>query len=128
MSETTITRNIPLEVNPKFDLEYYFRRIGFTGELAATIGTLRSIHLLHAKTIPFENLNPLLRIPVQLDIDSIYQKLVVDGRGGYCFEHNLLLSHVLKTLGFQVKGLAARVLWNVPEGIMTSRGQHVASC
>jgi len=35
---------------------------------------------------------------------------------GYCFEQNLLLSHVLNGLGFKVSGLAARVLWNAPEG------------
>ena len=88
----------------------------------ATLETLRSIHLRHAQSIPFENLNPFLRIPVVLDIDSLYQKLVLDGRGGYCFEHNLLLAEVLKTLGYSVKGLGARVLWNIPEGIVTARG------
>ena len=87
-----------------------------------TLETLRSIHLHHAQSIPFENLNPFLRIPVVLDIDSLYQKLVLDRRGGYCFEHNLLLMEVLKTLGYRVKGLGARVLWNIPEGVVTARG------
>ena len=41
---------------------------------------------------------------------------------GYCFEQNLLLSHVLNGLGFKVTGLAARVLWNAPEGAITARG------
>jgi N-hydroxyarylamine O-acetyltransferase len=106
----------------KFSLEGYFQRIGYSGGAASTIETLRSIHLLHAQSIPFENLNPFLRIPVVLDIDSLYQKLVSDRRGGYCFEHNLLLAEVLKTLGYNVKGLGARVLWNIPEGIVTARG------
>jgi N-hydroxyarylamine O-acetyltransferase len=106
----------------KFNLDGYFRRIGYSGDAAPTIETLRSIHLLHAQSIPFENLNPFLRIPVVLDIDSLYQKLVLDGRGGYCFEHNLLLMEVLKTLGYRVKGLGARVLWNIPEGMVTARG------
>jgi len=47
---------------------------------------------------------------------------VRDGRGGYCFEQNLLFSHALKALGFKVTGLAARVLWNAPEGAITARG------
>lgn len=104
------------------DLEAYFQRIGYTGECMATISTLKNIHLLHPQAIAFENLNPLLRLPVKLDLASIQQKLVKSGRGGYCFEHNLLLSEVLKALGFQVKGLAARVLWNVPEGVTIARG------
>jgi len=116
------TLDNPATNNAKFNLDGYFERIGFSGDTAPTIETLRSIHLLHAQSIPFENLNPFLRIPVILNIDSIYQKLVLDRRGGYCFEHNLLLMEVLKTLGYRVKGLGARVLWNIPEGVVTARG------
>lgn len=43
------------------------------------------------------------------------------GRGGYCFEQNLLLKSVLNNLGYRVTGLAARVLWNAPEGAITPR-------
>ncbi len=106
----------------RFNLDGYFKRIGYAGSTDVTLETLRSIHLQHAQSIPFENLNPFLRIPVVLDIDSLYQKLVLDRRGGYCFEHNLLLAEVLKTLGYRVKGLGARVLWNIPEGVVTARG------
>lgn len=47
------------------------------------------------------------------------------GRGGYCFEHNLLLTGVLEALGYRVTGLAARVLWNAPEGAIPIRGHMV---
>ena len=104
------------------DVDGYFERIGYRGPLAVSVETLAAIHLRHALTIPFENLNPLLRWPVRLDAQSLEQKLVREGRGGYCFEHNLLLKHVLDRLGFHVKGLAARVRWNVPEATVTPRG------
>lgn len=104
------------------DLEAYFRRIGYTGGRMANLDTLKAIILHHAQTIPFENLNPFLRWPVRLDLESLQQKLVRDGRGGYCFEHNLLLGQVLQALGFQVTQLAARVMWNVPAGVITPRG------
>jgi N-hydroxyarylamine O-acetyltransferase len=110
------------EANSSFDLEKYFERIGYAGERHPTLDVLKALHQLHAQAIPFENLNPFLRIPVVLDIDSIYSKLVLKNRGGYCFEHNLLFSHVLKSIGFTVKGLAARVLWNIKEEIVTARG------
>jgi N-hydroxyarylamine O-acetyltransferase len=58
---------------------------------------------------------------VKLDLPSLESKLVHAGRGGYCFEHNLLFSHVLRELGFRVAGLAARVLWNAPEGAVHPR-------
>jgi N-hydroxyarylamine O-acetyltransferase len=47
--------------------------------------------------------------------------MVEEGRGGYCFEQNQLFKQALLVLGFQVKGLAARVLWNVPAGVTTAR-------
>lgn len=105
----------------RLNLSAYFERIGYTGGPAATLETLRQIHFLHPQAIPFENLNPFLRLPVQLDLASLQQKLVFEGRGGYCYEQNLYLSHVLTALGFTVKGLSARVLWNVPEGVTNPR-------
>ncbi|HEU0204965.1 MAG TPA: arylamine N-acetyltransferase [Burkholderiaceae bacterium] len=103
------------------DLDAYFERIGYAGERRPTLDTLRAVQLRHTATIPFENLNPLLRWPVPLDLPSLERKLVRSGRGGYCFEHNLLLRHMLEALGFSVVGLAARVVWNVPEDVVTAR-------
>lgn len=103
------------------DLDAYFRRIGYAGERTPTLDTLRSIQACHTEAIAFENLNPLMGWPVRLDIESLQQKMVQDGRGGYCFEHNLLLKHALDALCFRVTGLAARVLWNAPEGTVSAR-------
>lgn len=103
------------------DLDAYFERIAYAGPRSVSSDTLAAIHLQHPRAIPFENLNPFLRWPVSLDALSLQQKFVRDGRGGYCYEHNLLLSHVLRQLGFQVRWLAARVLWNVPEGTVRPR-------
>lgn len=104
------------------DLNTYFRRVGYEGDQTATLDTLKRLHELHPQAIAFENLNSLLRIPVRLDTESLRQKLVQEKRGGYCFEQNLLFKSVLEALGFNVKGLAARILWNVPEGRITPRG------
>jgi N-hydroxyarylamine O-acetyltransferase len=105
------------------DLNSYFQRIGYTdGPRTATLDTLRALHLHHAQAIAFENLDPMSGRPVKLDLPSLEDKLVHGGRGGYCFEHNLLFSHVLRELGFRVTDLAARVLWNAPEGAIRPRG------
>jgi N-hydroxyarylamine O-acetyltransferase len=106
----------------QLDLDPYFQRIGYDGERTPTLATLQAIHLRHASTIPFENLTPFLHQPVNLDLASLQHKLVESGRGGYCFEQNLLLHAVLRALGFQVSGLAARVRWNVPDEVVTARG------
>jgi N-hydroxyarylamine O-acetyltransferase len=113
---------VPADNKPKFDLNGYFSRIAYTGSPEPTLETFRQIHRQHAQSIPFENLNPFLRIPVDLNIHALYEKLVLNKRGGYCFEHNLLLMEALRAIGFTVRGLAARVLWNTPEGVVTPRG------
>ena len=92
------------------DLDAYFARIGYAGPREPTLDTLRAIHALHPAAIAFENLDPLLGRRVHLNLASVEGKLVQAGRGGYCFEQNGLLSHVLAALGFHVTGLAARVL------------------
>jgi N-hydroxyarylamine O-acetyltransferase len=92
----------------------YFGRIGYTGEWTPTLATLQAIHALHPAAIPFENLDPLLRRPVKLDLPSLEAKLVGGQRGGYCFEHNLLLRAALQALGFRVTSLSARVRWMRP--------------
>ncbi|MGV3557315.1 arylamine N-acetyltransferase family protein [Larkinella arboricola] len=118
MSSELIQQQMPTPLATAIDLDAYFRRIGYTGDRTPTLETLREIQRLHTAAIPFENLNPLLGIPVLLDLDSLQQKMVKNGRGGYCFEQNRLLSQVLKALGFRVRELAARVLWNVPDGVV----------
>lgn len=104
------------------DLEAYFTRIGFNGARTPTLATLRDLHLAHAQSIAFENLNPLLGWRVPLDLASIEEKLVRSRRGGYCFEQNALLAAALCELGFNVTGLGARVLWNAPEDAVRMRG------
>jgi N-hydroxyarylamine O-acetyltransferase len=91
------------------DLQAYFRRIDYTGDLDATRSTLEALHLAHATHIPFENLDILMGRPIRLDLESLQAKLVSAGRGGYCFEHNLLFAAVLEEIGFPVTRLAARV-------------------
>ena len=103
------------------DLDAYFRRIGLKGGAAADFPTLQAIHFGHVAAIPFENLSPLLGEPVRLDAASLQEKMVRGGRGGWCFEHNLLLAHVLRALGFELQTLAARVRWNVAPGVATPR-------
>jgi N-hydroxyarylamine O-acetyltransferase len=108
-------------VRPGIDLDAYGERIGYDGPRAATLDVLHALHALHPTAITFENLDPLLRRPVHLDAASLERKLVHERRGGYCFEQNLLLSHALRALGFRVRELAARVLWNTPAGKIMPR-------
>jgi N-hydroxyarylamine O-acetyltransferase len=96
-------------VSDRLDLDAYLTRIGYRGPRDATIDTLDALHLAHATSIPFENLDILLGRAIRLDLESLQRKLIAERRGGYCFEQNLLFATVLETLGFEVTLLSARV-------------------
>jgi N-hydroxyarylamine O-acetyltransferase len=84
----------------------YLERIGLgSGESPAW----QTIHRAHATSIPFENLDSHRGIPVSLDQQHLERKMVADRRGGYCFEHNLLLASALEHLGLRVEPMLARV-------------------
>lgn len=94
------------------DLSGYLARIGLDGRPRPDLGTLHAIVAAHNRSIPFENLDPLLGIPVaDLSAEALSAKLVDRRRGGYCYEHNGLLGYVLEELGFDVERLSGRVVW-----------------
>ncbi len=105
----------------EFDLDAYCKRIGFSAARTPSLETLAAIHRQHTEAIAFENLDPFLGRPVHLDMASVQRKIVDGGRGGYCFEQNLLLSRALKEMGFEVTDLAARVLWGATGEAVTPR-------
>ena len=104
---------------PTPDLDAYFARIGYTGPRDATPDVLAAIHRHHARAIPYENLDVLLGRGIDLTSAAIERKLVHQKRGGYCFEQNGLLRDMLRTLGFRVTPLIARVRWQVPDEVVT---------
>jgi N-hydroxyarylamine O-acetyltransferase len=107
------------------DLDAYLARIGYSGPIGPTLATLRALHSRHPRAIPFENLDTLLGRPVRLDVESLQQKLVQQRRGGYCFEQNTLFKSVLEAAGMRTTALAARVLWERPDGAERARTHMV---
>ena len=94
-----------------FRLDAYLRRLGLSRQPSPA-----DLHRAHVTAIPFENLDPHRGVPVSLDLDALQGKLVDGGRGGYCFEHNLLLAAALRALGAEVEPLLARVRLGRPDG------------
>jgi N-hydroxyarylamine O-acetyltransferase len=107
------------------DLAAYFARIGYTGATAPTRATLGSIVYRHTLSIPFENVDAFLGRRVSLEPAAVFDKLVHRRRGGWCFEHNLLLGEALRALGFDVTDLAARVLLGRAVDDITPRSHRV---
>src|ERR1700712_5878707 len=103
------------------DLTDYFTRIDYTGPADLTLETLQALVTAHVEHIPFENLDPLMGIPVaDLGAEALIDKMVGRSRGGYCYEHNGLLGYVLADLGFEVERLAGRVGWRDPVWLATA--------
>ena len=110
-------------MNDPFDLDAYFRRIGYGGPARPDLETLSAIHARHVAAIPFESLDPLTGRRVHLDPAALQAKLVGGRRGGYCFEQNSLLKAALESIGFSVTGLGGRVVWmSPPEAPLGPRG------
>lgn len=103
------------------DLEAYLRRVDYSGPREPTREVLAALVLRHTLSIPFENLDAFLRRRSSLDPEAVARKLVQGGRGGWCFEQNLLFGNALRALGFDVTDLAARVLWGRPADAITAR-------
>lgn len=91
------------------DVEAYLRRIEYDGPRQPSAATLRALHRQHLFTVPFENLDIPLGTPICLDLDGLYQKIVLRRRGGFCYELNGLFRELLIQLGFGVHMLSARV-------------------
>ena len=108
------------------NLDAYLRRINYAGSIAPTLETLQAIKRLPPQHHPFENLQPLMELPVRLQLSDIEQKLLVERRGGYCLEHNLLLKAVLESMDFAVTAVAGGVLWNHPADYEPQQASHIA--
>lgn len=95
-------------------LEGYLARIGLARRPAADLAGLVAVHRAQAERIPFENLDPLLGLPVPLEAEALAAKLIARRRGGYCFELNALLQRALVALGFAVEAMTGRVHFGRP--------------
>lgn len=104
------------------DIHAYLQRINFEGEKAPTLDTLKSIHHAQLYTIPFENFDIQLGRAINLNSGAIFEKLVQKKRGGYCFELNGIFLTALKSMGFDVRALLARVHLT---GTPTGRGHQI---
>ena len=96
----------------KEKLEKYFKRIGleYKEPFSADLENLKLLQYAHLMTIPYENLDILKGKPLSLKADDLYEKVIEQKRGGYCFELNGLFCWLLRTLGYKVTEYMARYI------------------
>jgi N-hydroxyarylamine O-acetyltransferase len=91
------------------DINGYLRRISSTGILRSDLDSLRELQYKHVLAIPFETLDIHNQIPIILKVNLLFQKVIRDHRGGYCYELNILFHQLLNCCGFDVHLVAARL-------------------
>ncbi|HEY7356813.1 MAG TPA: arylamine N-acetyltransferase, partial [Ktedonobacterales bacterium] len=92
----------PNALNPT-DYKDYLSRIDFSAPLnaaapAPTLPTLRILHRSHMLAVPFENLSIHYGQPIVLQEAALFDKIVRQRRGGFCYELNGLFAWLLETL------------------------------
>lgn len=91
------------------EVDAYLARIGFSGSRAPTRATLAALHRRHMQAVPFENLDIPLGRRITLVPDALWSKIILNRRGGFCYELNTLFGRLLQALGYHVDFLSARV-------------------
>lgn len=104
------------------NLAAYFQRINYTGSTSPTLETLKQLHRAHMQHIPFENLNIHIPRPIILDEAALFEKIVTENRGGFCFEQNGLFAAVLCELAYEVYQLEANVFHNTDNSFSIPMG------
>ena len=96
-------------LSSKMNIQDYLSRIRFDGIPSLSSETLHALQLAHMETVPFENLDISLGRTIKLDIESLWDKIIIRKRGGFCYELNGMFAWLLKEIGFEVTYLNARV-------------------
>ena len=91
-------------------LQPYLDRIKYAGSIEPCFATLSALQQAHVCSVPFENLDVQLGRPLSIGIEFAYEKIVVNSRGGWCYEQNGLFGWALSEIGFDVTRIAASVM------------------
>lgn len=108
----------------KPEVRAYLERIKYDGPVDGSAETLAALQECHLHTVPYENLDILNRRPLSLEIEDLIEKIVVRGRGGYCFELNALFGWLLRELGYPVTDFVAR-FWRDEPNLPPKQRHHV---
>lgn len=69
-------------------IERYLSRIEFNDEVDVNIETLSKLQDHHLRYVPFENLDIFEGRKINLEIPGLFEKIVINHRGGICYELN----------------------------------------
>lgn len=91
------------------DRKKYLNRLQISQD-RPSLENLAALQKQHLQSIPFENLDVIRKVPIYLNLDTIYKKVIENKRGGYCYELNGLFHSLLTQLGYDAHLVSATVL------------------
>jgi len=91
------------------NVEQYLERIKYDDDTNLTLKVLSNLQKHHLLNIPFENIDIHSKTKIELDLQKIYDKIVVNKRGGFCYELNGLFGALLRNIGFKTRIISGRV-------------------
>jgi len=94
----------------RMDIQRFFERIQYDGAADPDLTTLADLQRTYVCSVPFENLDVQLGKPLSIEVEDAYDKIVLNGRGGWCYEQNGLFGWALSEIGFDVTRVAASVM------------------
>ena len=89
-------------------MDAYLERIGLNVR-SPDVSYLQDLQRSHLGSVPFESLSIHLGERISLAEGALFDKIVVQRRGGLCYELNGLFAELLAALGYEVTRLAASV-------------------
>ena len=107
------------------DVDRYLRRINYEGTREPNLTLLAALQKQHLLHVPFENLDIHYKTPIELNVPRIFEKVVHNKRGGFCYELNGLFYELLGLLGFKVNMVSARV-YNPDKKTISMEFDHLA--
>jgi len=109
----------------KMEIKKYLERINYNGATEPKTKLLSTLQKLHLLSVPFENLDIHYKIPIELNLTNIFEKMINKRRGGFCYELNGLFYELLRSISFNVKMVSARV-FDHRQQILTPEFDHLA--
>jgi arylamine N-acetyltransferase len=78
----------------------------------------------YMKRVPFENIDVQNKVPISVELEDIFDKIITRGRGGFCYEMNTLFRRYLNAKGYYAYNVSATV--KHPDG-WTREGSHMST-
>ncbi|RXT13490.1 arylamine N-acetyltransferase [Ammoniphilus sp. CFH 90114] len=107
------------------DIKQYFGRIQAQERKSLDLDYLAHLQRCHVLNIHFENLDIMKKKRLSLESARLYEKLILDKRGGVCYELNGSFYLLLKKIGFHPTLFAGTVFqgdgsWGMENGHLFS--------